>query len=575
MSQSPPHIENCLQQAVALHRQGDLDGAEMRYLEVLTVEAGHTFALTNLGVVYVRKGLLPFAQTCFEKALKLDEASPTLWYQLAFVYQQQGQRSQACAAYDRALALKPDYTEAYSNRGVIFMESGQLDAAIRDYRQAIALNPQLAEAHANLGFALVQTGALTEAEEACRQAITLRPDFPAAYQNLGCILHRLDRLDEAETAHQKALALQPEDPVSWHNLGLVLYAQGKVQEAIVNYQRAIALRGDYAEAHFSLAVAHLLAGNMTEGWPEYEWRVLARKGKRSAPFGLVLWTGEASQIAVEPPEELILWDEQGIGDVLQFVRVAPLLRQKFGKVSMAVREPLQGLLETSGLFDHVYALPNFQAERGQNAQWAYLLSMPGLLGASRNNPLLTEPYLQPPVERAESWRGKLRPSDPDTEKLIVGLNWQGDPASEKTEFRGRSFPLAEYEPLAAIAEVQFVSLQKGYGAEQLETCTFKDRFAPCQDEISQTLDWVETAAIVQSCDLIITSDTSIAHLAGAMGKPVWILLKKVPDWRWGLEGEVSPWYPSARLFRQTEAGNWAEVMQRVQSELSRLGESLR
>jgi len=304
----------------------------------------------------------------------------------------------------------------------------------------------------------------------------------------------------------------------------------------------------------------LLIGNYPEGWPEYEFR-LNDTEKYKIP-NLTKWNG-----TLNDAPELILLGEQGIGDVIQFLRYGKLLKKSFPVVSIAVDKSLCNLVEQTKIFDQVYSFPVLPSSYNPNAKWIFVLSLPGLLNISYQNPILTEPYMIAEANRSGFWHSKLQSSS----SLVVGLNWQGNPKVEEcNDFKGRSFKLSEYELLASIPGLQFVSLQKGYGSEQLETCTFKDKFVDCQDEISAAWDWMETAAIINSCDLIITSDTSVAHLAGALGKPTWILLKKIPEWRWALEGETSPWYPSVRLFRQTEAENWMQVMLKVKEELQKL-----
>jgi tetratricopeptide (TPR) repeat protein len=566
MSQSSPQCQALLQDALALQQQGDLAGAEANYLQLLAQEATHLAALANLGLISILTGQWSQAEAYLRQALAVEPASAALYYQLGFACHQQGRLQEAGPLYQQAIRLHPEFAEAYAKLGVVFKDLGELTQAIACYERALSLNPQAADTWSNLGFALLEHGNLSEAADACQRALAMNPQLPAAHVNLGCVLHAQGRLEEAASAYQAALALQPDVALTHHNLGLVWHGLGRLDEAIACHQRAIDLCPDYAEAHFSLASVQLLAGNYASGWQEYEWRFLAKPGTYSTPEGLTRWTGPLPTQPVTDCDELIVVEEQGIGDVLQFMRYAELLKSRFPQVSLAVREPLCRLIELTGLFDRVYPLPIRRGDIRPHARWLYILSLPGLLGVTRENPRITEPYIRIPPDRAEVWRGKIHRSG----MLTVGLNWQGDPTSEHTEFRGRSFSLAALAPLAEIPGVQFVSLQKGFGAEQLAQCLFRDRFVSCQDEISDAWDFVDTAAIVAQCDLVITSDTSIAHLAGGLGRPTWILLKKIPDWRWGLTGEDPPWYPSARLFRQSQAGDWPEVIGRVQAELRKL-----
>jgi hypothetical protein len=323
--------------------------------------------------------------------------------------------------------------------------------------------------------------------------------------------------------------------------------------------RESSMRPHDADAHGNLALLDLLEGDYDRGWPGSEWRF-------RGPAGLALliarpagprWGGEALPAGTS----LLLVAEQGLGDTLQFVRYLPLLRQRGMAVRLCVPPALHRLLEASGLENE----PLTPAE-GQNwsGPWLPLLSLPGLLGVSRERPLVQAPYLRVPEELVASWRRRLA----DERRPLLALHWQGNPEHERRHARGRSLPLDTFAPLARSGEATFLSLQKGFGAEQLTACPFRDRFVAAQEEIDQTWDFLETAAILSACDRLICADSGVAHLAGGLGHPTWLLLKDIPDWRWGLEGESSFWYPSGlRLFRQRRRGDWGEVVGRVAAAL--------
>jgi hypothetical protein len=300
----------------------------------------------------------------------------------------------------------------------------------------------------------------------------------------------------------------------------------------------------------------LLGGDYKNGWEEYEWRTKTEKNI-SKPHALPKcdqWSGEP---AITTTSQLLLVTEQGLGDTLQFMRYATALRNEGASVSICAQPKLHSLIRTSGI-DPSPLTPQ-QANEVSEGQWIPLLSVPRHLEVTPDNPVINEPYIKTTDELIAKWAGIL-----SAEQLpIVGINWQGNPKTEKIGLRGRSFELETFAPITGSSQISFLSLQKGFGSEQLEICTFKDRFANCQDQVNGIWDFLETAAIIANCDLVITSDTSVAHLAGGMGKTTWLLLHKVPDWRWGLEGDTTFWYPSMRLFRQRERGNWDEVMQRV------------
>ena len=253
--------------------------------------------------------------------------------------------------------------------------------------------------------------------------------------------------------------------------------------------------------------------------------------------------------------------EQGLGDTLMFMRYAIALRNQGIAVSLCAQPNLHTLIQASGI-DPSPLTPQ-QGDQVTDGLWIPLLSVPQHLEVSPGNPIITGPYIKTTDELSAKWKGILSAA----ERPIIGINWQGNPKAEKTGLRGRSLQLEAFAPIVSGSQSSLLSLQKGFGSEQLQTCSFKDCFVSCQDQINDTWDFLETAAIIANCDLVITSDTSVAHLAGGMGKTTWLLLKKVPEWRWGLAGDTSFWYPSMRLFRQQQRGNWDEVIERVAAEL--------
>jgi hypothetical protein len=306
----------------------------------------------------------------------------------------------------------------------------------------------------------------------------------------------------------------------------------------------------------------LLGGDYKNGWEKYEWRTKIEKNT-SKPHALpkcIPWSGET---ALNQIKQLLLVTEQGLGDTLQFMRYATALRNQGISVLFCAQPELHSLIKTSGI-DPSPLTPE-QANQVSEGQWIPLLSVPRHLEISPDNPVITEPYIKTTDELITKWAGTLETE----ERPIIGINWQGNPITEKTGLRGRSLALETFAEIIGSSQITLLSLQKGFGSEQLETCSFKDRFISCQDQVNDTWDFLETAAIIANCDLVITSDTSVAHLAGGMGKATWLLLHKVPDWRWGLEGGTTFWYPSMRLFRQKERGNWIEVMERVAEALQK------
>lgn len=559
ISPNNPEIYHDL--GVIKFKQNELDEAIKYYQQALHLNPNYPQALNNLGITFKAQKRFPEAILYFQKVVSLAPNYPEAYQALGACLSAIGKTDEAISVFQKLIALKPGHAEAFHNLGVVYYKQGRYEQARTALQRAIAIQPDYPEACSHLGLTFKELQCLDQAMFSCQQAISLNPASPVGYSNLGLIHLAKDELDLAETYLKQALLLHFDFPEAHHNLGLTYHCQGRLPEAIACYRQALEQQFQYPQAHLGLAIASMLVNDYHSGWVEYEWRLQLKENKSLIP-AIPRWEGDFT----ENHTELLLVEEQGIGDILQFIRYASLLKEHFPLVTLAVREPLHGLIEASGLFDKVYALPTTQLTISEHSKWLPILSLLGLLNLSKDEPVVQAPYIRVQPDLFEKWHDRIKSPD----KLTIGLNWQGNPETEKDDFRGRSFPLATYEPLASIPGLQFVSLQKGYGSEQLESCTFTSQFVPCQEEINQTWDWMDTAAIIQACDLIITSDTSIAHLAGAMGKPVWILLKKVPDWRWGLEGQSSLWYPSARLFRQVHSNDWAEVIGRVKGELAKL-----
>ena len=260
--------------------------------------------------------------------------------------------------------------------------------------------------------------------------------------------------------------------------------------------------------------------------------------------------------------KLLVVSEQGIGDVFQFMRYIPYLIKQDFDVSFCAPEKLHELIKTSNISKKL--LTPEEGNKVKEGRWIPLMSLPLLLDINPSNPIITDSYIHSSKKLNDKWKKILAKE----KSVVIGINWQGNPTTEKSHLKGRSIPLKYFSKLTEDNDFKFLSLQKGFGSEQLENCLFKDSFVSCQDEVNQIWNFLETAAIISNCDLIITSDTSVAHLSAGLGKPTWCLLHSVPDWRWGLNGEESFWYPSLRLFRQIEKDNWSEVMDKVKAELN-------
>ena len=368
-------------------------------------------------------------------------------------------------------------------------------------------------------------------------------------------------MNQAITSYKTALQLKPDYLDAHNNLGLALQEHGDLDSAIASFKIALQLKPNHPEANWNLSLAMLLNGDYKNGWERYELRTKS-KDNTYQTHALPKCTPWPEELELRTTNQLLLVSEQGLGDTLQFMRYAITLKEQGTLILLCAQPKLHSLIQASGI-DASPLTPD-QANQITEGHWIPLLSVPRHLEVSPSNPVITDPYIKTTDELHAKW-AKILSAE---QQPIIGINWQGNPNAEKTTgLRGRSLALETFAPIARNRQISLLSLQKGFGSEQLDVCSFKKSFVSCQDHINETWDFLETAAIIANCDLIITSDTSIAHLAGGMGKPTWVLLKKVSDWRWGLTGNTSFWYPSMRLFRQKEMGNWSEVMERVTKEL--------
>ena len=518
-------IEEMLTAAVTLHQAGKLPEAERIYSEILRGNPYHAGALHLLGV-------------------------------LAY---QSGKGDVAIEYIGRALQYCPNLAEAHNNLGIVLKDMGKLPEAMASYQIALRIKPDYADAHSNLGIAFKEMGNLAEATASYQKALQINPNFAEGHNNLGNVLLANDQLDDAAARFQTALRLKPNYAETLTNYANVLQKQGKLHEALACYDQALLMKPGYAEAHWNKSLALLLSGNFHQGWAEYEKRWQSKHFHRR-PFQQPLWDGSPLG-----GRTILLWAEQGLGDTLHFIRYAPLVQQRGGTVVMECQPPLLPLLAQCSGIDRLVAqnspLPSFDLQ-------VPLLSLPGIFRTDLATIPAQVSYLIADQPLVEHWREQLN----SYQGFKIGIAWQGNPTHGGD--RQRSMPLGQFAPLAQVPGVHLLSLQKGHGAEQLRAVA--DRFTVI--DLGSRLDetngaFMDTAAVMMNLDLIITADTATAHLAGALGVPVWVALPWIPDWRWLLERIDSPWYPSMRLFRQPQRGDWADVFNRMAQELKRNGVS--
>ncbi len=472
---------------------------------------------------------------------------------------QQQRTAEAEAIYRQLLEEGQATATACANLGAICGASGRPEEAVPLLEQALQLDPHHLSALANLAEAHCQQGCWEEAEPLLRRALEHDPNHLQALNRLGDVARELGQHDHAIALRQRAVELVPAAPEAHVNLGLAYGRAEHLEEACASYRQALALRPGYADAEANLSTILLQLGDYQGGLALREAR-LRKSGNPVVPIvqpALPRWQpGQA--------EPLLVVGEQGLGDMLQFLRYVPVLQQTQRDLWLCLPPPLIDLARVSGLAPRVITPEEWEAGPmpQRPSQWVPLLSLAWHLGVTPQQPLVDAPYLQSTPHSRRSWRQRICAT---TYRAVVALHWQGN--REHGHLLGRSLPLERLAPLAELEGIELLSLQKGYGSEQLQACSFRQRFLSCQPEVEDCWSFVDTAAMVQACDLVITTDSAIGHLAGALGAPTWLLLHHPPDWRWGLEGDSTFWYPSMRLFRQQQRGNWPAVIERVKLEL--------
>ncbi|MGO9597639.1 MAG: tetratricopeptide repeat protein [Isosphaeraceae bacterium] len=469
--------------------------------------------------------------------------------QLAGAWVHAGDLPRAEQACRRLVGVHPWVADAWFILGVVSQLQGRLVESVDHYRAALALSPGNAEVWNNLGASLSTLRRPEEAEPCLRQALHLEPDYAQAHNNLGNVLAAQGRLDDALVCYHQALAIDPYYYEVHDHIGLALQAQGRLTEAVAHFDQALLRMPEFAQGHMNRAVAWLQMGDFARGWKEYEWRWRCPE-HRMRPAVQPLWDGGPLV-----GQTILLRAEQGLGDAIQFIRFAPLVKARGGRVVASCSRALTRLLATCDGLDAV--VPEDDADPPFSCHLA-LMSLPRVLGSTLETIPGATPYMTADRTLVAKWRQELLRH----EGVRVGIAWQGNPDHKKD--RQRSFRLAQFEVLARLPGVRLFSLQKGFGTEQLGAAA--GRF-PIIELGSRLHDLMDAAAVIANLDLVIAPDTALAHLSGAIGVPIWVALPYAADWRWMPGRDDTPWYPTMRLFRQRRWGDWDEVFARIAREL--------
>ena len=534
--------------ALREYNAGKWAEAERYCLQILAMDVHCADALYLLGMAGYKTERYAMAERMIRRALAINERQAYYHSNLGNALNALGRKAEAIASLRRALEIQPTHSEACYNLANILLTDKKYDEAEALYKRALAVNPEYADALCNLGTVYRVQNKLDEAVDCFRKALKLTPDNPDLCCNLGDALHVRGDLEEAVRWYMRTVELNPDHPKVLNCLCNAHFDLGNLPESVAWCDRALAQRPDFGDALMNRCLLQLLQGDYANGWRNYEvrWSVYTPRA-----FKEPLWQGQPLNGA-----RILLYAEQGLGDSLQFLRYVPLVQAAGGRVLLDLPGNLRRLAAQipglAGLYTTGETLPPFDFR-------CPLLSLPLAFGTTVESIPARVPYLAPPQEALTKAAAQAWPA----EELRVGLVWAGNPTHPKN--RTRNVPLDQLASLFDLENVHFYSLQIGEPAAELAARKTKViSLAPAIEDMA------DTAALMTFLDLVISVDTSMAHLAGALGRPLWVLVPKVPDWRWLLEREDSPWYPSARLVRQTVQCDWGQVIERLRTDLIQL-----
>jgi tetratricopeptide (TPR) repeat protein len=545
----PAQIRALLDRGVERHRSGDFQAARALYEQVLALDPAEPNSLTNIGTICCQMGDMAGGISFLERSLAAKPQQPHALSNLASALVMTGRVDAARLVAERAAGLQPDYAEVWTSLGNIHGELGDADGALEAYARALDLNPQSADAQYRMGVCLYGQRRLEAALASLDKALAVAPGFALAGMQRGHVLRELTRYDEALAAYDDALAMTAETTIRrdiLSNKAIALYELRRIEDALAAFGEAWAIDPDFSEAPCNIAVIQIATGRYDEGWRAYEWRWKDRAFKdKPNPYGQAPWLGQRDIAG----KTLLITAEQGAGDTLQMLRYAPVLAGMGARVLIAAQESLADLAASvagvSAVFTEGQTLPPWD-------EFIPTMSLPHALGTQPDTVPCAVPYLSAGEPAKSVWAKRLGPRT----KPRIGLAWSGNRGHANDH--NRSLPLGALEPLLAL-DAAFVSLQVDYRAGDMALLALHG----VRDFSGEIASFTDTAGLIDQLDLVISVDTAVAHLAGALAKPLWLLLPYTADYRWHLDGADTAWYPTATLVRQDARRRWEPVVARL------------
>ena len=578
-------IKDLLKQAVEAYKKNDLTSAQTLYLEVLQIDEKNLEALGNLGVISKALGKHKKAIEYYLKAIKINPNNPLVYNNLGNAFKAIKDYKRAILAFSDCIKRDPKNASAYNNLGIVYEASGDNNKAIQAYKEAVRINPKFSKAVNNIGVVLYKQKKYQESIEIFKIALKIDPNYYELFSNIGACYNKMKKYDEAIESlsiaiekqpknggaytnlgnvynklfdykqavkfHEKSIELEPNGANAYSNVATSYKYLGQTKKAIDSYKKAIELDPNFVNAHFDLSTMYLAQGDFEKGWDEYEWRfkkeeMIPHIIKNKDIFYKPIFTGKKDL----ENKTILLHSEQGFGDSIQFIRFLPDFKAKFPcKIAVKCRDELKELFKCIKEID---ILTNRSENTPEFDYHLPIMSMPKLLEMKTIKDLPKQnPYLFAKEDeelKIESKKGHLN----------IGICWSASVTGESYE--GKVFSLEYFKPLIDNNKITLYSLQVGPEKEDIKKLGLEDKIVDLTDKLT---DFSKTASMMKELDLVISSDTSVAHLAGALDVPIWIPLQKTPDWRWQNKGVNSPWYPSAKLFRQKSARQWDSVFQSI------------